>query len=169
MATGFTTGFTNSARRLGLFSSITAAVLILAYAITLVIGFLSLQSAGDPIGDPMFTILEVLIIALMPVLVSLFAAVHAWALDQYKVHTFVAVSFMTLLAVVTCGVHFMVLTLSRNAAFAGQPWAPLFFSFKWPSVVYALDILGWDIFSHCRCSLQRPLWLVAVWLTRSAP
>jgi ABC-type uncharacterized transport system permease subunit len=36
--------------------------------------------------------------------------------------------------------------LTRHAAFAGQPWLPLFLSFRWPSVVYALDILGWDFF-----------------------
>ena len=31
-------------------------------------------------------------------------------------------------------------------AFAGQSWLPLFLSFKWPSVAYALDILAWDVF-----------------------
>jgi hypothetical protein len=38
------------------------------------------------------------------------------------------------------------LTLSRQTAFAGQSWLPLFLSFKWPSVAYALDILAWDFF-----------------------
>ena len=139
-------GFTGSARRLGLYSSIATAVLIVAYAVTLVIGFMSLQSPDEPIGDPMFTILEVLILALMPAMVGLMVAVHAWASERFKALSLVAVTFMGLLAVVTCSVHFVVLTLSRNAAFAGQPWAPLFLSFKWPSVAYALDILAWDIF-----------------------
>jgi hypothetical protein len=38
------------------------------------------------------------------------------------------------------------LTLIRQPAFAGQPWLPLVFSFEWPSVAYALDILAWDVF-----------------------
>jgi hypothetical protein len=38
------------------------------------------------------------------------------------------------------------LTLSRQPEFAGQPWESLIFPFTWPSVVYALDILAWDIF-----------------------
>jgi len=139
-------GFTGGARRLGLYFSIATAVLIVAYAVTLVIGFMSLQSPDEPIGDPMFTILEVLILALMPAMVGLMVAVHAWASERFKALSLVAVTFMGLLAVVTCSVHFVVLTLSRNAAFAGQPWAPLFLSFKWPSVAYALDILAWDIF-----------------------
>ncbi|HSK31337.1 MAG TPA: hypothetical protein VLA17_15360, partial [Candidatus Limnocylindria bacterium] len=50
------------------------------------------------------------------------------------------------LAGVTCSVHFLVLTLTRQSELVGQSWAPLFFAFKWPSVAYALDILAWDFF-----------------------
>jgi hypothetical protein len=46
----------------------------------------------------------------------------------------------------TCSVHFSILILSRQPEFAGQPWLPLVLSFEWPSVAYALDILGWDLF-----------------------
>ena len=46
----------------------------------------------------------------------------------------------------TCGVHFCILTLSRQPEFTGLSWLPLVLSFKWPSVAYALDILGWDVF-----------------------
>ena len=42
--------------------------------------------------------------------------------------------------------HFVILTLSRQAALAGQPWAPLLLSFRRPPGVYALDILAWDFF-----------------------
>ena len=35
---------------------------------------------------------------------------------------------------------------SRQAAFAELSLLPLFLSFKWPSVAYALDILAWDLF-----------------------
>jgi len=53
---------------------------------------------------------------------------------------------MGLLAGVTSVVHFCVLTLSRQPEFAGRPWESLVFPFAWPSVVYALDILAWDVF-----------------------
>jgi hypothetical protein len=53
---------------------------------------------------------------------------------------------MGLLAGVTSIVHFCILTLSRQPKFAGRPWEPLVLSFEWPSVVYALDILAWDVF-----------------------
>jgi hypothetical protein len=43
-------------------------------------------------------------------------------------------------------VHFVILTVGRQAAFSRLAWMPLFLSFKWPSVSYALDILAWDVF-----------------------
>jgi hypothetical protein len=79
-------------------------------------------------------------------MVALMAAVHAWTPSHAKALSLTALVFMGLLAGVTCSVHFVILTLSRQAEFAGQSWLPLFVSFKWPSVVYALDILGWDFF-----------------------
>lgn len=53
---------------------------------------------------------------------------------------------MSLLAGITCSVHFVILTVSRHAAFAGLAWVPLLLSFKWPSVACAPDILAWDLF-----------------------
>ncbi len=137
--------FSAIARRLGIFSALGVVVLEVAYAVTLAIGFLSLTSPLEPIGDPMFSILEVLIIVMMPVMVTLMVVVHAWAPSHARALSLTAVVFMGLLAGITCSIHFVILTLSRQAAFAGQPWLPVLFSFKWPSVVYALDIFGWDV------------------------
>jgi hypothetical protein len=138
--------FSATARRLGILSAVGVVVLGMAYAITLAVGFLSLTSPQQPIGDPMVSILEVLIIVMMPVMVALMVAVHAWAPSHAKTLSLTAVVFMGLLAGVTCSLHFVILTVSRQPAFAGQSWLPLFLSFKWPSVAYALDILGWDVF-----------------------
>jgi hypothetical protein len=138
--------FTVTARRLGILSATSVVVLCIAYAVTLAIGFLSLENAEQPIGDPMFTILEVLIIVMMPAMVALMAAVHAWAPARTKVLSLTALVFMALVAGLTSSSHFAILTLSRQAAFVALPWFPLFFSFHWPSVTYALDILAWDIF-----------------------
>ena len=116
--------FSANARQLGIFSAVSVVVLGVAYAITLAVGFLSLKSPQQPIGDPMFSILEVLIIVMMPVMVALMVAVHAWAPSRAKMLSLTAVVFMGLLAGVTCSVHFVILTLSRQAAFAGQSTRP---------------------------------------------
>ncbi len=138
--------FTRTARRLGLFSALATAILLVAYAVTLTVGLMTLPSPDQPIRQPLLTILEVLIIVMMPPMVILMVAIHAWAPQEAKTLSLTAMVFMSLLALVTCSVHFAILTLSHQAAFAGQSWLPLFLEFKWPSVVYALDILGWDVF-----------------------
>jgi hypothetical protein len=138
--------FTATARSLGILSAAATVVLVVAYAVTLGVGLASLESPRQPIGAPMFTILEVLIIVMMSAMVALMVAVHAWAPMHAKALSLISVVFMGLLAGVTCIVHFSILTLSRQPEFAGQSWLPLVLSFTWPSVVYALDILAWDVF-----------------------
>jgi hypothetical protein len=138
--------FTATARRLGIFSAAATLILLVAYAVTLAMGLASLESPQQPIGDPMFTILEVLIIIMMPAMVALMVTVHAWAPMHAKTLSLTSLVFMGMLAGLTCSVHFCILTLSRQPEFAGQSWLPLVLSFKWPSVVYALDILAWNIF-----------------------
>jgi hypothetical protein len=138
--------FTATARSLGILSAAATVVLVVAYAVTLGVGLASLESPRQPIGAPMFTILEVLIIVMMSAMVALMVAVHAWAPMHAKALSLISVVFMGLLAGVTCIVHFSILTLSRQPEFAGQSWLPLVLSFEWPSVVYALDILAWDVF-----------------------
>src|SRR5919202_6523235 len=101
--------FTATARRLGTSSAAATAVLLVAYAVTLAVGLASLESPQQPIGDPMFTILEVLIIIMMPAMVALMVAVHAWAPTHAKTLSLTSVVFMGLLAGLTCIVHFAIL------------------------------------------------------------
>src|ERR671921_286770 len=53
--------FTATARRLGIFSATATIILLVAYAVTLAMGLASLESPQQPIGDPMFTFLGLLI------------------------------------------------------------------------------------------------------------
>ena len=156
--------FTATARRLGIFSAAATVILLVAYAVTLAMGLASLDSPQEPIGDPMFTILEVLIITMMPAMVALMVVVHAWAPMHAKTLSLTSLVFMGMLAGLTCSVHFVTLTLSRQPEFAGQPWLPLVLSFNWPSVVYALDILGWDVFFPLSMLFAAPVF----WGTRLA-
>jgi hypothetical protein len=47
---------------------------------------------------------------------------------------------------ITSCVHFLILSVSHTREADQLPNFSFFFSFKWPSVVYALDILAWDLF-----------------------
>ena len=138
--------FTSQHRMFGRVSCWSIFSLILIYAVTTILGFLSLKSPQEQLGDPYFTIMELLIILLAPLMVISMIAINAYAAKEVKVYSFTALVFMIIMAGITSSLHFVVLTVSRQIEAAGLTWAPLLFSFKWPSIVYTLDILAWDWF-----------------------
>ena len=142
----FHEGFTSQYRTLGSVSAWAVFCLLLIYAVTTTLGLLSLKSPQDPIGDPFFSIMELLIVLLAPLMLVNMVAIHAYAPSEAKAYSLAALVFMMLMAAITSCVHFTILTVSRQLDAAGFQASPLFFSFKWPSVVYTLDILAWDWF-----------------------
>lgn len=138
--------FTSQHRLIGRFTAWSVFLLEIVYGIALVLGLLSLKSPQDPIGDPIFSILELLIILIAPLMVISMVAVHAYAVPDVKVYSLTALVLMILLAGITSSVHVVILTVSHQIQDTSFTGMPLFFSFKWPSVPYALDILAWDWF-----------------------
>jgi hypothetical protein len=132
------------------------ALLCLVYAVVLIIGLIALPSPEHQIEDPWFTLMEVLIIAIAPAMVVFTVGIHAHAAPAHRAYAVASVTFMAMCAVVTCGVHFSVLTVSRDAVFAGQDWARNVFAFQWPSLAYSLDILAWDVFFPLAASFAAP-------------
>jgi hypothetical protein len=149
--------FNETARLVGIVSASAVAVLLAVYAITLGIGLLRFRSQGRPIGGRLFLMLELLIVAIAPAAVMLMAAVHAWAPSGDKVFSLLALVFMALVAGLTCSVHFVILTLGRRTALRQAQWWAVVFDFKWPSVVYALDILAWDVFFALSMGFAAPV------------
>lgn len=129
------------ALRLGLGSAVLMVVFEGLYAIALILGLSALDAAHQPIRDPYFTIMEVLILLIAPAMVALAIAVHGSCVAHRRPVALAAVVFAAILATITSSVHASILLLSREPAFAGMMHV---FSFEWPSVVYALDILAWD-------------------------
>lgn len=136
----------HNVRRLGVTSGAGVALLSLAYVCVLVGGLLTLPSPAHQIQQPWFFLMEVLILVIAPAMVILSVALHARAPVSHKSFALAGVVFMSMSAGLTSVVHFAILTLSTQAAFASRSGAHVVFSFSWPSVAYAMDILAWDIF-----------------------
>jgi hypothetical protein len=137
---------TKTSRQIGRISALALFFCAVAYAITLALGLISLKSPQDPIKDPYFTLMELLIFIMAPLMVVVMVAVHAYAAREDKVYSLIALAFMIMSAAITAGNHFVVMVASRQPELSSLPWLPLFLSFKWPSVIYILDILAWDVF-----------------------
>jgi len=139
-------GADRSVRRLGIASGSAVAALGFSYVCVLMAGLFTLPSSDREIQQPWLALMEVLIIAIAPAMVLLTVSLHAQASEGRKPFALASVVFMSMSAATTSIVHFTILTVSHQAAFADEHWARLAFAFKWPSVCYALDILAWDVF-----------------------
>jgi hypothetical protein len=118
----------------------------ICYALVTTIGLISLKSPHDPIGNPYFTIMEILSILIALLMAISMVAVHFYASSGDKFFSLTALIFMFITTGITSCVHFLVLSLSRQTEIEQLANHSFFFSFRWPSVVYALDILAWDFF-----------------------
>jgi hypothetical protein len=140
-------GFTVQHRAIGRVAAWATFALGQAYAIAALLGFISLKSPDDPIGDPFLSIMALLLVLMAPLMVASMVAVHAYASPKLKAYSLMALAFMILLAGITSSVNFAILAVSRQVGAIQLPWLSIFLPYKWPSsVAYALDILAWDWF-----------------------
>jgi hypothetical protein len=116
------------------------------YTLVTTMGLLSLKSSHDAIGNPYFTIMEILSILIALLMTISVVAVHYYASPVDKVFSLTSLIFILVATGITSSVHFLSLSISKSEEAAQFSNFTFFFSFKWPSVVYALDILAWDLF-----------------------
>ncbi len=117
----------------------------LVYVPVLVAGLYA-AAPGAPVPDPYNAVMELLIIPSSISLVVAFVAVHRWTAPQGQLLSGSAVVFVALTAGITICVHGVLLTVGRQVDAASLPGYALLLSWTWPSVVYALDIVAWDLF-----------------------
>ena len=158
--------FTAQHRTVGQAAAWSVFLLGVVYALVTALGFLSLASPQDPIGDPYLTIMELLIVPLASLYVVTMVAVHAYARPAVEVYSLTALVFMIVLAAITTCVHFVTLTVGPRLDATGLSWVPLLVSFEWPSVVYALDILAWDWFFALSMLFAAPVFMRGTELER---
>jgi hypothetical protein len=132
--------------RLGVISGVAVAALCFVYLVVLVIGLATLPSPDHPVQQPWFALLELLILFIAPAMVMLAVAICCSASPGRLPLALLGLVFFGMCALTTSAVHFGILVLGGQEAFAGEPWSTLVFSFRWPSLAYALDILAWDVF-----------------------
>lgn len=141
--------WTQTDRRIGIWSAAAVAVIIGAYIIVGLVGFVARPPNPDPLHevDPYLAILEILIILVAVALVVMMTAVYAYAPPNQKTHSLVALACMTALAIITCSTHFASLTVGRqvDSSLSSVLLQQLSFE-RWPSLALALDLLAWDFF-----------------------
>jgi len=124
------------ANRIGYLSSIGLFVVGVAYVVVVAFG-ISQASFDDPIVDPTLAVMEVLTLLSAPLVVAVMASIYETASRDRKIFGVMALVFAGVMASLTSAVHFVALTSGRQTDFA---------VLEWPSTLYAVELLAWDIF-----------------------
>lgn len=132
-------------RLAGRWSARFVAGISVAYAAIMVAGFASLGNLSDPLSDPYLAVAEVLILAMAPVMVVLMAAGHACAPPHLRMFSLIAFGWMLVAACLTMTVHVVQLTMVRHIEPESVPGFARLFDFTWPSMLYAVDVVAWDL------------------------
>jgi hypothetical protein len=116
-----------------------------AYAAIMVAGFGSLGNLTDPLPDPYLAVAELLILLMAPVMVVLMAALHACAPVHLRMFSMIAFGWMLVAACLTMTVHVVELVVVRRIDPGAVPGFARLFDFAWPSMLYAVDVVAWDL------------------------
>jgi hypothetical protein len=134
-----------SERLVGRWSAWFVVVISAAYAAVMAAGFGSLGNLTDPLADPYLAVAELLILLMAPVMVVLMAAVHACAPVRLRMFGMIAFGWMLVAACLTMTVHVVELVVARRIDPGAIPGFARLFDFAWPSMLYAVDVVAWDL------------------------
>ncbi|MDT7700292.1 MAG: hypothetical protein QOJ30_2617 [Pseudonocardiales bacterium] len=129
----------------GRWSARVVVAISVAYATAMVAGFVSLGNVRDPLPDPYFAVAEVLILLMAPVMVVLMAVICVNAPVRVRLFGLMAFGWMLVAACLTMTVHVVELTVARRVDPSAIPGFPRLFDFAWPSMLYAVDVVAWDL------------------------
>ncbi|SNY43150.1 hypothetical protein SAMN06297280_0540 [Arsukibacterium tuosuense] len=122
--------------RVGYLSSIGLFVVGVAYVVVIAFG-ISQAGFDQPIVDPTLSVMEALTLLSAPLVVAVMAAIYETATRDRRVFGVMALVFAGVMAGLTSAVHFLALTAGRQTDFT---------VLEWPSTLYAVELLAWDIF-----------------------
>lgn len=132
-------------RRLGFWSSVYVAVLGAIYLLLLVVAF-STEGFAFPPGPIVQSAGGIITLLTVPGLVVLFTAIRHSADEERSILGSLAVSFITVFAA-TVGINrFVQLTVIQQGA-PGASDLARFLPYSTDSVMFALEMLGWGLFS----------------------
>ena len=98
-----------------------------------------------------------------------FAALHANAPASCKTLSLSALVLVGLTSGITLCVHFIVLTVGRQASEATLPGFTQLFSWTWPPMVYSLEVAAWDFCLGFALLLAAPVFAgdgLSAWVRR---
>jgi hypothetical protein len=139
-------GGTRTDRWIGMWAARALFAIGACYSVTMVIGFAAMGDLSKPLVDPYLAIMEILILVMAPILVLLFAIIHACAPAGTRTFSITALGWILLMAGFTMTVHLVQLAVVRHIDPSAIPGFQYLFDWQWPSMLYGVDTVAWNIF-----------------------
>jgi hypothetical protein len=118
----------------------------ITYTVIMVVGFAAMGNFSKPLEDPYLAIIEVMIMFMAPILVLLAVVIRACSPEGTETYSTTALGWMLLLAGFTMTVHGVQLTVVRRIDPNTIQGFQYLFNWHWPSVLYGVDNVAWDVF-----------------------
>jgi hypothetical protein len=137
----------------------TAMLLVaLSAAYVGILGWTALQGSAYPPPEPFQTAIHLIVLLTVPALVFFWAMVHDAATEDRKIFSLTALAFMIIFAALVAINRFVALTVVPQSlalgATSGLQW---FMPYEWPSVMLAIELLGWGFFFGAACLSLAPV------------
>jgi hypothetical protein len=127
-----------------IYSLLLTAIGIL-YIIVVTVGIGTADKASGKISDQVLVIMEVLTLLSAIAFLLLSVSLHFLTSKKLRIFSMTGLLFMAISTALTCCVHFIGLTVSKDLIKVNNSFEGLF-SFNWPSLLFSIDILAWDLF-----------------------
>lgn len=128
-------------RRLGYRISLVGAALAIGYITALAF---AIMTGGLPLQEPLESLIALIVLGAAPALVLLASTVHLAVSPERHGATLPGLAFMVIFAVLTSVNRYVQLTVVRQSDAGAE--IDLIRPYAWPSVMAAIEILGWGLF-----------------------
>lgn len=120
-------------------------ILGIIYIVLIAIGIMTQSKENGYIKDDIRILMEILTMFSAVLLLLFTISINQLVEDERKVFSLFSVLMMLGLVILTFSCHFINITVGKELNDSNKSFSYLV-SLTWPSVIFAIDILAWDVF-----------------------
>lgn len=131
--------------KLALINTLILICVALIYLVLIIVGIITSNPSTGYFQDNVKYFMEITTMGSSIVLLVFTVLIFYSFETETNICGFLSILFMSIVVILTCSVHFIGITVSSSLINSNKSFEPLL-SLNWPSALFSLDILAWDLF-----------------------